>query len=104
MATASGVLPLEALADVRRMPPPSVISHHNGRREMSVFYSFSSTAPESGPAREDLETRISEGIQEIHRPPGYTVETPPPDEGMAWFKKIVVPVPLKGFAEAYKKL
>jgi multidrug efflux pump subunit AcrB/ABC-type multidrug transport system ATPase subunit len=98
VSTASGVLPLEALADVRRMPPPSVISHHNGRREMSVFYSYSSNAPASGPAREDLEKRISEGIQEIHRPPGYTIETPPPDEGLAWFKKIVVPVLLLLFA------
>ena len=34
----------------------------------------------------------------MHRPAGYTIETPDPDESFSWFKKILVPVVLLLFA------
>ena len=98
VSTPSGVYPLSAMATVRKMPPPPTIHHHDGRRELSVLYNFNSFAPQSGPARQGLERRIAAEIQTVNRPGGYTVETPPPDEGTSWFKKLVAPVMLLLFA------
>jgi len=96
--TASGILPLAAVADVRRMPGEPAIQHHDGRREISVFYSLGPEAPQTGPARAALEDRIAATLQEVHRPTGYVIETPDPDEGFAWFRKLLVPVVLLLFA------
>ena len=92
VATAAGVLPLGAVAAVRKMPPPPTIRHHNGRRELSVRYSLGPDAPKAGPGREELEERISSELQATHRPSGYTIETPAEDDSTGWFKKLVVPV------------
>jgi ABC-type multidrug transport system ATPase subunit len=98
LATPAGVLPLSAIADVRKMPPPPTIVHKNGRREIEVSYRLNSNAPASGPARAGLEEEIREAIQAVHRPPGYTVETPRDDDGTDWFRTILVPVILLLFA------
>jgi len=96
--TPAGVLPLGAVATVRRMPPPPAIQHHNGRREISVTYQLGSQAPATGPARLELERQIQGAIQQVHRPSGYTVETPSEEEGFSWFKTVLVPVVLLLFA------
>jgi ABC-type multidrug transport system ATPase subunit len=89
---------MAAMATVRKMPPPPTIRHHDGRRELSVLYTFNSYAPQAGPARQGLENRIAAEIQTVNRPGGYTIETPPPDEGTSWFKKLIGPVLLLLFA------
>ena len=96
--TPAGVLPLEAVATVRRMPPPPAIQHHNGRRELSVTYQLGAAAPSTGPARLELEQQVQSAIQQVHRPPGYTVETPTEEEGFSWFKTVLIPVVLLLFA------
>ena len=98
METPSGVLPLGAVATVRKMPPPPTIVHHNGRRELEVQYTLAADAPESGPARTALEAQIREAIVSVGRPAGYTVEAPQPEETVAWFKQVLVPVILLLFA------
>ena len=98
LATPAGVLPLSALATVRKMPPPPTIVHHNGRREIGVSYRLGDEAPSTGPSRTALEDQIREAIQSVHRPAGYTIEAPDPDESFSWFKKILVPVVLLLFA------
>ncbi len=92
LPTEVGVLPLGAIADTRKMPPPPAIQHRDGRRETSVFYRFGREAPETGPARLALEKQIREAIQEVRRPAGYTIETPDAADSFSWFKKILLPV------------
>ena len=55
LATPVGVLPLAAVADVRKMPSPPVILHHNGLREINVYYRLSEDVPKTGPARQELD-------------------------------------------------
>jgi len=98
LATPAGVLPLSAVADVHRMPPPPTIEHKDGRREIQVNYTLSSEAPDSGPARAAVEEEIRQAIQQVHRPLGYTVEAPEPGESLDWFKKVLVPVLLLLYA------
>ena len=98
LATPAGTLPLTAVADVRRMPPPPLIQHHNGRREISVYYRLGADAPETGPARKALDEQIRTAIQQVHRPSGYTLETPKADATFNWFKRILVPVLLLLYA------
>ncbi len=98
IATPAGVLPLVALADVTRAPAPPTILHHNGRREMEVTYRLGEDAPKTGPARQALEDQIRAAIQQAHRPPGTSVETPRTDERFDWFKKILVPILLLLYA------
>jgi multidrug efflux pump subunit AcrB/ABC-type multidrug transport system ATPase subunit len=98
LATPAGVLPLSAVAKVRKMPPPPTILHHNGRREIGISYRLGDDAPKTGPARQALDDQIEAAIQQVHRPPGYTIETPDPDESFSWFKKIIVPVVMLLFA------
>ena len=98
VSTQAGVLPVSALSTVRRMPSPPTIQHHNGRREISVHYRFGRRAPQTGPARLELEDRVEAAIQGVHRPAGYTVETPAADDPFDWFKRILVPVVLLLFA------
>jgi ABC-type multidrug transport system ATPase subunit len=92
MPTRAGVLPLEAVASVHRMPPPPVIRHHDGRREAVVYYRLGNQAPETGPARTALEDRIQAAVQQVHRPVGYTVETATTEEEFAWFRDVLVPI------------
>jgi multidrug efflux pump subunit AcrB/ABC-type multidrug transport system ATPase subunit len=90
--TARGVYPIGALASIRRMPPPPAILHHNGRREVSVFYRLGSGAPQTGPSRIALDEEIQDAVREIHRPTGYTVEVMGEEQATSWFKKILVPI------------
>jgi multidrug efflux pump subunit AcrB/ABC-type multidrug transport system ATPase subunit len=98
LATPAGVLPLEAVADVRRMPPAPAIVHHNGRREVTVTYRLTDDVPQGGPARVALEEQIRTAIQQVHRPTGFTIETPTSEASYSWFRKILVPVVLLLFA------
>jgi multidrug efflux pump subunit AcrB/ABC-type multidrug transport system ATPase subunit len=98
LATPAGVLPLSALADLRRVPAPETIRHHDGRRELEVHYLLGSDAPRTGPARQRLEREIRTAIQQVHRPADYTVETPGADEGFSWFRTVLIPVLLLLFA------
>jgi len=98
LATPAGVLPLGALADVRKMPAPPTILHHNGRREIKVYYRLGEAAPKTGPARRELDAQIRAAIQQVRRPHGYTLEAPEAEEGFSWFKRILLPVLLLLFA------
>jgi len=92
LSTGAGVLPLGALADVRRMPPPPAILHHNGRREISIAYTLSPDVPKTGNARRALDDQIANALQDVHRPVGYSLETPDEDESFSWFRRLLVPV------------
>ena len=90
--TESGVVPVMALASVRRMPAPSMIVHHNGRRELSVLYRLSPDLPDTGPNRVAIEDQIAAAVRSVPRPAGFTVETPGPEEASSWFRRILLPV------------
>ena len=90
--TETGVVPVMALASVRRMPPPSTIVHHNGRRELSVLYRLSADVPATGPNRMAVEDEIAAAVRAVPRPRGFTVETPGREEAANWFRRILVPV------------
>jgi len=98
LSTPAGVLPLSALARVREMSAPPTILHHNGRREIGISYRLGDDAPKTGPSRQALDADIENALQGIHRPVGYTIETPDADESFSWFKKVMVPVVLLLFA------
>ena len=90
--TGTGVVPVMALASVRRMPPQSMIAHHNGRRELSVLYRLSGDVPATGPNRVAIEDQIAAAVRSVPRPSGFAVETPGQDEASSWFRRIVLPV------------
>ena len=94
----AGVLPLSAVADVRKVPGLPTIEHHDGRREIAVLYTFKDSAAATGTARATLEARVREAVRQAHRPTGYTVETPEPDAGFAWFRKLLLPAILLLYA------
>ena len=96
VTTESGVFPVMALAEVQRMPPQPTIAHHNGRRELSVFYTLDRQAPETGPARIAIEDDIAESVRSVSRPDGYTVEVGAADEDSVtdWLKSVLVPAVL----------
>ena len=98
LATSAGVLPLSAVAELRKMPPPPTILHHNGRREIGISYWLGPTAPQTGPPRQALDEQLRAAVQRVHRPPGYVIETPEADDSFDWFKGILVPVVLLLFA------
>jgi multidrug efflux pump subunit AcrB/ABC-type multidrug transport system ATPase subunit len=98
LATAAGVVPLGAVADVRRMPPPPTILHKNGRREVSVLYTFGADVPQTGPERIELDEQIKTAIQGVHRPAGYTLETSQTEDSSAWLKGILISILLLLFA------
>ena len=92
--TDSGVVPVMALASMRRMPPPPMIVHHNGRRELTVMYRLSPDVPATGPNRLAIEEQIANAVRSVPRPNGFTVEVPGQDEATSWFRRILVPVVL----------
>lgn len=92
LATPAGVLPLGSVASVRRMPPPPTILHRDGRREVSVFYRLSDTAPAAGPARAALDDRLMTAVRGLHRPAGVTVEARGAEATTTWFKRALIPV------------
>ncbi len=90
--TESGVVPVLALASVRRMPSQPTIAHHNGRRELSVLYRLAGDVPDTGPNRLAIEDQIAAAVRSVPRPRGFTVETPGRDEAADWFRRILLPV------------
>ena len=97
-ATDEGSLPLGVVAAARRVPPATPITHHNGRRELAIGYTLDTGAPAAGPARIALEKAIQDGVRNVYRPPGYTVDVVGSDENTGWFKLVFVPVLLLLFA------
>ena len=92
LRTAAGVLPISTLAETRRMPPPPVIVHKDGRREMTVQYRLSYSAPDSGSARDALVDEIEEIIRAMPRPAGYTIELPVDTEVTSTAEKLLLPI------------
>ena len=90
--TETGVVPVTALASMRRMPPQSMITHHNGRRELSVLYRLSIGVPATGPNRVAIEDQIAAAVRSVPRPRGFTLETPGRQEAGGWFRRILLPV------------
>jgi len=94
LQTDAGVVPLMALASMRRMPAPPMIVHHNGRRELKVLYRLSNDVPSTGPGRVAIEDQIAAAVRSVPRPRGFTVETGSVESSTSWFRKILVPVVL----------
>jgi len=92
LATPAGVVPLGTVAEVRRMPAPPAILHHNGRRETTVFYRFGDRAPRTGPARRHLDEEVRDAVRDVHRPAGYAVEALGEEQSRSWFKRTLVPI------------
>ena len=92
LRTAAGVLPIATLAETRRMPAPPVIVHRDGRREMAVRYRLSSSAPDSGTAREALFDDIEEIVRQLPRPTGYAIEFPEENDTASVAEKLVLPI------------
>lgn len=92
MQTEAGVVPVAMLATMRQMPPPPTIVHHNGRRELSIFYRLQRGIPNSGPTRLALDNQIRAAVRAVPRPPGYTVETKAQEESSTQFRQVIVPV------------
>lgn len=92
MQTEAGVVPVAMLASMRQMPPPPTIVHHNGRRELSVFYRMEWGIPQSGPTRLAIDDQIREAVRAVPRPPGYTIETKARDESSTQFRQVIIPV------------
>ena len=98
LATPEGALPLGVVTDGRKVLPPPAISHHNGRRELSVNYTLGAEAPEIGPERLRLEERIQDAVRTAYHPPGYTIDAPATAESNDWFKQAFIPVLLLLYA------
>lgn len=96
--TSAGVITLGYISDARKMPPPSVIEHHNGRREMAVNYSFKRDAPSTGPAREALDNEILSMIESVPVPEGYIIDPTENNETASMARRILIPIVLLLFA------
>jgi multidrug efflux pump subunit AcrB/ABC-type multidrug transport system ATPase subunit len=89
--TGSGVMPVTSMATMRQMPPPTMISHHNGRREVSVNYRLRGDIPTTGATRINVQEQIAESIQAVPRPSGTAIETLDDDETTSLFQQVAVP-------------
>jgi multidrug efflux pump subunit AcrB/ABC-type multidrug transport system ATPase subunit len=98
IATEEGALPLGDVTEAIRMPAPRMISHHNGRRELTISYGFAAGVSETGPERLELDAAIEATVRDAYRPAGYTIETSGADEGTDWFRVLVVPILLLLYA------
>ena len=90
--TPRGVLPVNALATIRKGQPPATVTYKNGRREMPVLYGLDRDVPDSGPERVAIEDSINELIRQIPLPAGYVVDTPDEAEQFSWVRKLALPV------------
>ena len=88
--TTAGAAPVSALATIRQMPPPPMISHHNGRREMSVYYRLADV-PNSDAARESIDREIAAVLHSVPRSSGYTAELKENDEQTEYVRKAALP-------------
>jgi multidrug efflux pump subunit AcrB/ABC-type multidrug transport system ATPase subunit len=98
LPTTAGVLPLGLVSDAYKMPPPPMIQHHNGRRELSIFYRFTQSVPKTGLARDALDEEILSMIRSIRLPAGYIIDPPDKGESISWFKRAFIPMLLLLFA------
>jgi multidrug efflux pump subunit AcrB/ABC-type multidrug transport system ATPase subunit len=98
IATDAGALPLGELTTGIRMPAAPMIAHHNGRRELSIGYTFAADAPETGPDRLRLDEAVDEIVRSAYRPPGYTIEAADIQESTDWFRVLVIPILLLLYA------
>ncbi len=89
--TPAGAIRLETVADTRRMRPPRVIVHQNGRREMAVRYRLDRSAPDSGAALDSVRSQINAMVASVPRPPDYIIETPGENEEVSAASKILLP-------------
>ena len=89
--TSAGVLPVTTLASMRKMPAPSMIAHHNGRREINVKYRLRGDIAQTGPTRIAIEEQIAESVRAVPRPRGTTIETDEENDSTSWFNKVAVP-------------
>ena len=80
------------------MPAPPMISHHNGRRELSISYSFAADAPETGPERLRLDAGDRGDRAQRVSAAGYTIEAAGAEATTDWFKLLVVPILLLLYA------
>ncbi|MGD9157517.1 MAG: efflux RND transporter permease subunit, partial [Desulfobacteraceae bacterium] len=96
--TSAGVIPFGLISESRKMPPPNVIQHRNGRRELRVSYMLSADAPGTGPAREALDNEILNMIKTVYLPDGYIINPPDNDETTSTAKRILIPILLLLFA------
>jgi ABC-type multidrug transport system ATPase subunit/preprotein translocase subunit SecF len=96
--TSAGVITLGYISDARKMPPPNVIEHRNGRREMRVMYSLKAGAPSTGPAREALDDEILSMIESVPVPEGYIIDPSENNETASMARRILIPIALLLFA------
>ena len=89
--TESGVAPVAALASIRQMPPQPAITHHNGRREASVYYRLGRGVPNSGPGLQAVEKEIAAVVQAVPRREGYTVEVRENEQRTSLVRKLALP-------------
>ena len=92
ISTANGILPIESFASIRTMPPPGVIVHRNGRREMKVFYSLEHEIPDTGPTRTAVEDQLKDFIRDLPRPNGYVIDIPEDEETASLAASLGLPV------------
>lgn len=92
LETGRGVIPITFLASFHKNPPPPVIERKDGRRQTSVFYLMSSSAPQSGPSRAGLEKEITAAIRKAEIPAGYTMDVGQGGKGTNWFRKALLPI------------
>jgi len=98
IATDEGALPLREVTKGTRMPATPMIAHHNGRRELSLSYTFAADAPSTGPDRLRLDAAVEEIARSAYRPPGYTIEAAGAEQSTDWFKLLVLPILLLLYA------
>ncbi len=85
-------LPIGQVTTITNELPPPNISHHNGRRELSVNYQISDNAPRSGPFRQQLDRQIEQVASNVVLPEGYTVETATSGESTSLFNTLALPI------------
>ncbi|MEX0901962.1 MAG: efflux RND transporter permease subunit [Pseudohongiellaceae bacterium] len=91
------VIPLSGLVNSEVGVPPPVISHHNGRREITVDYTLVADAPATGPDRIALDRSIDQVVN-AYAPPGYTIETLGAQQGSDWTRRVGLPILLLLYA------
>jgi len=85
-------LAINEFVTLARNTTPSAIQHIDGRRELSLYYKLNDAAPQTGPARQALERAIQDSIQNIHRPPGYTVTVEHDNNTKDWLDITLLPI------------
>ena len=90
--TPSGVIQLDQVTRMQRMPSAPTIVYENGRREMKVMYRYVTDVAESESAREGAEEQIREIVQQVPKPGDMGVEFPDPNETTTLAAKLAIPM------------